>query len=60
MESHMKLAILMLAAMLPLSACIVVPDHDRDRPHVEDRDHHDDHDRDHCDRDHDEHCDHYH
>jgi len=56
----MKLAILMLAAMLPLSACIVVPDHDRDRPHVEDRDHHDDHDRDHCDRDHDEHCDHYH
>lgn len=31
----MKLAMLMLAAMLPLSACIVVPDHDRDRPHVE-------------------------
>lgn len=57
----MKLAILMLAAMLPLSACIVVPDHDRDRdrPHMEDRDHHDDHDRNHCDHEHDEHCDHY-
>ncbi|HWY25495.1 MAG TPA: hypothetical protein VNX47_11285 [Nevskia sp.] len=53
----MKLTVMLLAATLPLSACVIEPDHDRDHDRVYvDRDHHDDHDRDHCDRD--GHCEH--
>jgi hypothetical protein len=52
----MKLTVLILAALLPLTSCIFVPDHrgDGGPPHGDDREHHED--RDHCD--HDGHCDH--
>jgi hypothetical protein len=53
------MGILLLAASVPLSGCVIEPDHDHDRGYVEGGDHHDhdhDHDRD-CDRDHDR-CDH--
>ena len=57
MNTRLVAGIIVLAASVPLSGCLIEPDHDhdRDRGHVE-GDHHD-HDRDHCDRDHDEHCD---
>ena len=46
----MKLAVFIMAALLPLTACVFVPDHRNDGPH-------DDHWRQaHCD--HDGHCDH--
>ncbi len=59
----MKFPLLVLVGLLPLSACVFVPDHRRDGPppeHRDERDHGHDHDHDHdhdrCDHDHDEHC----
>jgi hypothetical protein len=53
-ESIMKLAVLMLAAILPLTGCILVPvdgyDHG-DRGHERDHDGGRDHRREHCDHD---------
>ncbi len=46
----MKLTVLILAVLLPLTSCVFVPDHRGDGPR-DDREH-----RDHCD--HDGHCDH--
>lgn len=63
MRNMQAMGMLLLAASLPLSGCIIEPDHERDRGHddrvyVEGGDHHDrDHDREHCDRDGD-HCEH--
>lgn len=59
MNTRLGMGILLLAASVPLSGCVIEPDHDHDRGYVEGGDHHDhdhDHDRD-CDRDHDR-CDH--
>ena len=57
----MKITVLMLAALLSLSGCILVPENGRDdgqNRQDRGREHDRGHDRDHCD--HDGHCDQHH